>query len=56
MSELALAVDIGGTKILVGLVDAAGTIVTSRQVATPAREGADGEADHIPSLSGGARC
>ncbi|WP_055046396.1 ROK family protein [Devosia sp. A16] len=41
MSELALAVDIGGTKILVGLVDAAGTIVTSRQVATPAREGAE---------------
>ncbi len=41
MSEVALAVDIGGTKILVGLVDAAGTIVMSRQVATPAREGAE---------------
>lgn len=41
MSELALAVDIGGTKILVGLIDAQGTIVVSRQVATPAREGAE---------------
>ena len=41
MSELALAVDIGGTKILVGLIDARGTIVVSRQVATPAREGAE---------------
>ncbi|MDC9826362.1 ROK family protein [Devosia sp. ZB163] len=41
MSELVLAVDIGGTKILVGLVDAEGTIVASEQVATPAREGAE---------------
>lgn len=41
MTELVLAVDIGGTKILVGLVDAAGTIVASTQVATPAREGAE---------------
>jgi glucokinase len=41
VSELALAVDIGGTKILVGLIDAQGTIVVSRQVATPAREGAE---------------
>lgn len=41
MTELVLAVDIGGTKILVGLIDADGTIVASRQVATPAREGAE---------------
>lgn len=41
MTELVLAVDIGGTKILVGLIDAEGTIVASRQVATPAREGAE---------------
>jgi len=41
VSELVLAVDIGGTKILVGLVDAEGTIVASEQVATPAREGAE---------------
>lgn len=41
MTELVLAVDIGGTKILVGLVDAEGTIVVSQQVATPAREGAE---------------
>ena len=41
MSGLALAVDIGGTKILVGLVDAEGTIVASEQAPTPAREGAE---------------
>jgi glucokinase len=41
VSEVVLAVDIGGTKILVGLVDAEGTIVRSEQVATPAREGAE---------------
>lgn len=39
MSELALAVDIGGTKILVGLVARDGTIVSSEQAATPARDG-----------------
>jgi glucokinase len=38
--ELVLAVDIGGTKILAGLVAADGTIAASEQVATPAREGA----------------
>ncbi|MBN9317506.1 MAG: ROK family protein [Devosia sp.] len=41
MSEVALAVDIGGTKILVGLVAADGTILRSEQAATPAREGPD---------------
>ncbi len=41
MSEVALAVDIGGTKILAGVVAADGTILTSEQAPTPAREGAD---------------
>ena len=41
MTERVLAVDIGGTKILAGLVTADGSIVASDQVATPAREGAD---------------
>lgn len=40
MTELVLAVDIGGTKMLAGLVAADGTIAASEQVATPAREGA----------------
>jgi glucokinase len=40
VTELVLAVDIGGTKILAGLVAADGTIAASEQVATPAREGA----------------
>jgi glucokinase len=37
----ALGVDIGGTKIAVGLVEADGTISQRREVATPAQEGAD---------------
>lgn len=41
MSEVALAVDIGGTKILVGLVAADGTILSSEQAPTPARDGPD---------------
>jgi len=41
VTELVLAVDIGGTKILAGLVAADGAIAASEQVATPAREGAD---------------
>lgn len=41
MSDVALAVDIGGTKILVGLVAADGTIIESAQAPTPAREGPD---------------
>lgn len=41
MTDLVLAVDIGGTKILAGLVAADGSIAASNQVATPAREGAD---------------
>jgi glucokinase len=37
----ALGVDIGGTKIAVGLVDAGGTVSQRVEVATPAQEGAD---------------
>lgn len=37
----ALGVDIGGTKIAVGLVDATGTVERRTLVATPAQEGAD---------------
>ncbi len=35
MSDLSLAIDIGGTKIAVGLVDADGTLVASEQRPTP---------------------
>ncbi|MBV8986539.1 MAG: ROK family protein, partial [Acidimicrobiia bacterium] len=39
--DLALAVDVGGTKIAAGLVTAEGELVTSAASATPG--GADGE-------------
>jgi glucokinase len=39
--DLALAVDIGGTKLEVGLVDLEGAVVRRARVATPAREGAE---------------
>ena len=35
MTELTLAIDIGGTKIAAGLVDDAGTLVASEQLPTP---------------------
>jgi glucokinase len=38
MSDLALAVDIGGTKMAVGLVDQAGCVRHRQQVPTPAAE------------------
>jgi glucokinase len=41
MTAQALAIDIGGTKILAALVDAKGAIGALVQVATPAREGRD---------------
>lgn len=41
MSDYALAIDIGGTKILAGLVAADGTVIASDQVPTPARDGAE---------------
>ena len=37
MTELTLALDIGGTKIAAGLVDADGTLVASEQLPTPRR-------------------
>lgn len=40
-SGLALAVDIGGTKLAVGLVDPEGTVVLSERVPTPAHGSAD---------------
>src|SRR5260370_18289210 len=36
-----LGVDVGGTKVAAGLVDAEGTIVFQTRVPMPAREGAD---------------
>jgi glucokinase len=39
--ELALAVDIGGTKLEVGLVDRSGAVQRRARVATPGREGAE---------------
>lgn len=41
MSRLALGIDIGGTKILAGLVDEAGTVHAQQRVATPAAEGGE---------------
>jgi glucokinase len=41
MKPQALAIDIGGTKILAGLVDAAGAISSMAQLPTPAHEGPD---------------
>ncbi|GAA3872330.1 ROK family protein [Leifsonia kafniensis] len=38
-SELVLGIDIGGTKIAAGLVNAAGTVIARAEIATPAREG-----------------
>lgn len=55
MTELVLAVDIGGTKILAGLVDAEGTIVASEQAATPAREGAEAIIATVAMLAGKVR-
>lgn len=41
MTDLMLAIDIGGTKISVGLVTRNGTVLARDTTATPAREGAD---------------
>src|SRR4029450_2251521 len=42
MSELVLAVDIGGTKLAVGRVDGDGVLTDQRAVPTPAGGTADG--------------
>ena len=47
--DLALAIDIGGTKLEVGLVDLEGGVVRRARVATPAREGAE---DMFGALAG----
>ena len=47
--DLALAVDIGGTKLEVGLVDLEGAVVRRARAATPAREGAE---DMFGALAG----
>src|SRR5690348_12253016 len=41
MTNLALGVDIGGTKIAVGLIEASGHVEHRVEVPTPAQEGAD---------------
>jgi len=48
-ADLALAVDIGGTKLEVGLVDRDGAIVHRARTATPAREGPE---DMFGALAG----
>jgi glucokinase len=47
--DLALAIDIGGTKLEVGLVDRQGAILHRARAATPAREGAE---DMFGALAG----
>jgi glucokinase len=51
MTELALAIDIGGTKILVGLVAADGRVVAQMQAPTPAREGPEAIIASIAGLA-----
>jgi glucokinase len=48
-TDLALAVDIGGTKLEVGMVDRHGAVVRRARAATPAREGAE---DMFGALAG----
>ncbi len=43
MSELALAVDIGGTKMAAALVDRSGNLTQRMQVATPVTSGSEGK-------------
>lgn len=53
MSDLpALAVDVGGTKLAVGIVDPGGRLVASERVDTPAGPGIDAEAlwSHLDAL------
>ncbi len=50
MSDLALAIDLGGTQIRVGLVDALGQIVVQRATATRAMAGPAVVVDQIADL------
>jgi len=52
MADLALAIDLGGTQIRVGLVDAGGQIVTQQATATKAMAGPDVVLDQIGDLCG----
>ena len=51
MADLALAIDLGGTQIRVGLVDALGQIVTQQAIATQAMAGPAVVLDQIAQLS-----
>lgn len=51
MTDLALAIDLGGTQIRVGLVDALGQIVTQQTTATQAMAGPEVVLDQIATLS-----
>ena len=50
MADLALAIDLGGTQIRVGLVDALGQIVTQQALATQAMAGPAVVLDQIADL------
>jgi glucokinase len=52
MSPLALAVDIGGTKLECGLVDATGRILARRRAETPATGGAEHLLGAVRALAG----
>jgi glucokinase len=53
VTDLALAIDIGGTKVAVGLVDGAGSLSSRRQVPTaPASHDAETLWDVVASLAG----
>lgn len=54
MTDLALAIDIGGTKLAAGLVDRTGTLVERAQVPTVSGEGASGVAAAAAGTVGGA--
>ncbi len=53
MSDLTLALDIGGTKIAAGLVDADGTLVTSTQEPTPRGDATVRAPAYAPAASTG---
>ncbi len=46
----AFGIDLGGTKIAAGLVDADGTVLASASVPTPATEGAEAVLDAVAGL------
>ena len=50
MEDVVLAVDIGGTKLEVGIVDADGAVLTRERCSTPARGSADALLDAVMDL------